>query len=181
MKIRDTAISDVKVLIPQIWEDTRGFFMETFREEWFNTHIADCRFVQENYSTSYQGVLRGLHYQTKQTQGKLIHVLEGEIFDVVVDLRRQSPTFKQWVGTTLSAENKYQLWVPEGFAHGFYVLSQQASIMYKCTDYYCPHAEQTLLWNDPELNIHWPLKGEPILSEKDKKGVLLKEAVAFDR
>ncbi len=170
MKIIDTNIPDVKLLEPQVWGDERGFFMETFRDQWFKEHIANRSFVQENHSLSRKGVLRGLHYQTENTQGKLVRVVVGEVFDVAVDLRQNSPTFGQWVGETLSAENKRQLWVAEGFAHGFYVLSETAELLYKCTDYYNPRAEQTLLWNDEIVGVNWPLDEEPVLSEKDKKG-----------
>ncbi len=170
MKIIDTNIPDVKLLEPQVWGDERGFFMETFRDQWFKEHIANRSFVQENHSLSRKGVLRGLHYQTENVQGKLVRVVLGEVFDVAVDLRKNSATFGQWVGEVLSAENKRQLWVPEGFAHGFYVLSETAELLYKCTDYYNPRAEQTLLWNDEIVGVNWPLDEEPVLSEKDKKG-----------
>ncbi len=169
MKIIDTNIPDVKLLEPQVWGDERGFFMETFRDQWFKEHIANRSFVQENHSLSRKGVLRGLHYQTENVQGKLVRVVLGEVFDVAVDLRKNSATFGQWVGEVLSAENKRQLWVPEGFAHGFYVLSETAELLYKCTDYYNPRAEQTLLWNDEIVGVNWPLDEEPVLSEKDKK------------
>lgn len=170
MKVIDTSISDVKLLEPRVFGDERGFFMETFRDQWFKENIAHCSFVQENHSLSRKGVLRGLHYQTENAQGKLVRVVVGEVFDVAVDLRKNSPTFGQWVGEILSAENKRQLWVPEGFAHGFYVLSEVAELLYKCTDYYNPSAEHTLLWNDEMVGVNWPLNGEPVLSEKDKKG-----------
>ena len=180
MNILPTAIPEVKLLQPQVHGDERGFFMETFRDNWFREHIASRTFVQENHSKSGQGVLRGLHYQTENTQGKLVRVIAGEVFDVAVDLRRSSPTFGQWVGAVLSAENKHQLWVPEGFAHGFYVLSQEAEFVYKCTDYYNPKAEHSLLWKDPAVGIEWPLQGEPKLSPKDLAGKLLNQAVLFD-
>ena len=157
MNILPTAIPEVKLLQPQVHGDKRGFFMETFRDNWFREHIAPRTFVQENHSKSGQGVLRGLHY-----------------------LRRSSPTFGQWAGAVLSTENKHQLWVPEGFAHGFYVLSQEAEFVYKCTDYYNPKAEHSLLWNDPAVGIEWPLQGEPKLSPKDLAGKLLNQAVLFD-
>ena len=165
---------------PQVHGDERGFFMETFRDNWFREHIAPRTFVQENHSKSGQAVLRGLHYQTENTQGKLVRVIAGEVFDVAVDLRRSSPTFGQWAGAVLSAENKHQLWVPEGFAHGFYVLSEEAEFVYKCTDYYNPKAEHSLLWNDPAVGIEWPLQGEPKLSPKDLAGKPLNQAVLFD-
>lgn len=180
MKIIDTQIDDVKLIEPIIFGDERGFFMETFRDQWFQENIAKRRFVQENHSKSSKGVLRGLHYQTKQTQGKLVRVVSGTVFDVAVDLRKNSPTFGKWIGEVLSAENKRQLWVPEGFAHGFYVLSDVAEFVYKCTDYYCPDAEHSLIWNDKTVNIEWPLIGEPSLSVKDLNGKMLNEAVYFD-
>lgn len=181
MKIIDTAIADVKILEPQVFGDERGFFMETWREDWFNTHVCERRFVQDNHSKSRQGILRGLHYQMEQTQGKLVRVVAGEVYDVAVDIRRSSPTFGKWVGVLLSAENKRQLWVPEGFAHGFYVTSETAEFVYRCTDYYHPASEQSLLWSDPALSIDWPLvNGEqPLLAAKDEKGALLKDALTF--
>lgn len=180
MKIIETNIPDVKLLEPQVFGDERGFFMETFRDEWFKQNVADRTFVQENHSKSIKGVLRGLHYQTENTQGKLVRVVQGTVFDVAVDLRKNSPTFGQWVGEILSAENKRQLWVPEGFAHGFYVLTETAEFTYKCTDYYNPKAEHSLIWNDPTVGIEWPLDGEPSLSAKDLAGKRLQDAVLFD-
>lgn len=179
MNISDTAIPEVKILEPQVFGDERGFFMETFRDDWFKAHVCQRTFVQENHSKSGGGVLRGLHYQTENTQGKLVRVVAGAVFDVAVDLRRNSPTFGQWAGAVLSAENKRQLWVPEGFAHGFYVLGGGAEFVYKCTDYYNPRAEHTLLWNDPAIGIAWPLHGEPKLSAKDAAGKTLAEAARF--
>ncbi|MGV6987527.1 dTDP-4-dehydrorhamnose 3,5-epimerase [Testudinibacter sp. P80/BLE/0925] len=179
MKIIETTIPDVKLLEPQVFGDERGFFMETFRDEWFKQNICDRTFVQENHSKSVKGVLRGLHYQTENTQGKLVRVIFGEVFDVTVDLRKNSPTFGKWIGEILSAENKRQLWVPEGFAHGFYVMSDEADIHYKCTDYYNPKAEYSLLWNDPTVGIEWPLEGEPSLSRKDLLGNELSKAKLF--
>lgn len=179
MKVIDTKIPDVKLLEPQVFGDERGFFMETFRDEWFKQNIADRTFVQENHSKSVKGVLRGLHYQTENTQGKLVRVVSGAVFDVAVDMRENSPTFGQWVGEILSAENKRQLWVPEGFAHGFYVLTDEAEFTYKCTDYYNPKAEHSLIWNDEAVGIEWPLEGEPSLSAKDLAGKILKDAVKF--
>ena len=179
MNITDTAIPEVKILEPQVFGDERGFFMETFRDDWFKAHVCQRTFVQENHSKSGGGVLRGLHYQTENTQGKLVRVVAGAVFDVAVDLRRNSPTFGQWAGAVLSAENKRQLWVPEGFAHGFYVLGGGAELVYKCTDYYNPRAEHTLLWNDPAIGIAWPLHGEPKLSAKDAAGKTLAEAARF--
>lgn len=179
MNIIHTAIPDVKLLEPKVFGDERGFFMETFRDEWFRANVAERTFVQENHSKSARGVLRGLHYQTENTQGKLVRVVSGAVFDVAVDMRRDSPTFGQWVGEILSAENKRQLWVPEGFAHGFYVLSEEAEFVYKCTDYYNPAAEHSLLWNDASVGINWPLAGEPSLSAKDAAGKALAEAATF--
>jgi dTDP-4-dehydrorhamnose 3,5-epimerase len=181
MNIIDTAIPDVKILEPKVFGDERGFFMETFREEWFKEHVADVTFVQDNHSKSAQGILRGLHYQTEQTQGKLVRVTQGEVYDVAVDMRKDSPTFGHHVGVLLSAENKRQLWVPEGFAHGFYVTTESAEFVYKCTDYYAPQFEQSVLWNDPALNIQWPLvNGQPpLLSAKDEAGLLLANAPTF--
>ncbi|WP_440054162.1 dTDP-4-dehydrorhamnose 3,5-epimerase [Pseudoalteromonas sp. T1lg65] len=181
MKVVETAIPDVKILEPKVFGDERGFFMETFREEWFKKDVADVTFVQDNHSKSSQGILRGLHYQTEQTQGKLVRVIQGEVYDVAVDLRKNSPTFGRHVGILLSDENKLQLWVPEGFAHGFYVTTELAEFVYKCTDYYAPQFEQRVLWNDPALDIQWPLvNGQaPILSEKDKAGILLIDAPVF--
>ncbi|BAS49356.1 dTDP-4-dehydrorhamnose 3,5-epimerase [Aggregatibacter actinomycetemcomitans NUM4039] len=179
MKVIDTKIPDVKLLEPQVFGDERGFFMETFRDEWFRKNVADRTFVQENHSKSIKGVLRGLHYQTENTQGKLVRVISGAVFDVAVDMRGNSLTFGQWVGEILSAENKHQLWVPEGFAHGFYVLTDEAEFTYKCTDYYNPKAEYSLIWNDETVGIEWPLYGEPSLSAKDLEGKMLVEAVKF--
>lgn len=179
MNIIHTAIPDVKLLEPKVFGDERGFFMETFRDEWFRANVAERTFVQENHSKSARGVLRGLHYQTENTQGKLVRVVSGAVFDVAVDMRCDSPTFGQWVGEILSAENKRQLWVPEGFAHGFYVLSEEAEFVYKCTDYYNPAAEHSLLWNDASVGINWPLAGEPSLSAKDAAGKALAEAATF--
>lgn len=180
MNIIPTAIPEVKLLEPKVFGDERGFFMETFRDEWFRQYVCERTFVQENHSKSTQGVLRGLHYQTENTQGKLVRVVVGEVFDVAVDMRRSSPTFGQWVGEILSADNKRQLWVPEGFAHGFYVLSETAEFVYKCTDYYNPQAEHSLLWNDATVGIDWHLIGEPSLSAKDLAGKVLENAVYFD-
>ncbi|GLX86658.1 dTDP-4-dehydrorhamnose 3,5-epimerase [Thalassotalea loyana] len=181
MKIIDTAIADVKIIEPQVFGDDRGFFLETFRESWFKENIANVNFVQDNHSKSSHGILRGLHYQLEQTQGKLVRVTSGEVYDVAVDMRKDSSTFGQHVGLELSAENKRQLWVPAGFAHGFYVKSDSAEFVYKCTDYYHPQSEVSLLWNDKNLAIEWPLKDEqePLLSEKDKVGLSLAAAPTF--
>lgn len=180
MKIIDTKIPEVKLLEPTVFGDERGFFMETFRDEWFRRNVANRIFVQENHSKSVKGVLRGLHYQTENTQGKLVRAVQGAVFDVAVDLRKSSATFGQWVGEILSADNKRQLWIPEGFAHGFYVLTDTAEFTYKCTDYYNPKAEHSLLWSDPAVGIEWNLIGEPNLSAKDLAGKLLADAVLFD-
>ena len=182
MKIIDTAIPDVKIIEPAVFGDERGFFMETWQEQKFNELVCVRRFVQDNHSKSRQGILRGLHYQTEQTQGKLGRVVAGEVFDVAVDIRRSSPTFGRWVGVLLSAENKRQLWVPEGFAHGFYVTTENAEFVYKCTNYYNPSAEHSISWNDTDLNIQWTLVDgqQPSLSAKDAEGMLFKDAVYFD-
>ena len=181
MKIIETAIPDILLLEPTVFGDERGYFMETFRESWFVENGIDRRFVQDNQSRSVQGTLRGLHYQLKQPQGKLVRVVSGEVFDVAVDMRKDSATFGQWVGDILSAENKRQLWVPPGFAHGFYVLSESAELYYKCSDYYCPEHEHSLLWNDPAVGIEWPLVNgtSPLLSGKDEAGLLLAAAPTY--
>lgn len=179
MRVIDTKIPDVKLLEPQVFGDERGFFMETFRDEWFKENVANRTFVQENHSKSVKGVLRGLHYQTENTQGKLVRAVAGCILDVAVDLRRSSPTFGQWVAEILSGNNARQMWIPAGFAHGFYVLSDGATVAYKCTDYYNPSAEHTLLWNDPAVGIDWRLNGEPMLSPKDQAGKRLADLVLF--
>lgn len=181
MNIIDTAIPDVKILEPKVFGDERGFFLETFREDWFRVHVADVTFVQDNHSKSGQGILRGLHYQTQQTQGKLVRVIAGEVYDVAVDVRKDSPTFGKHVGVLLNDDNKRQLWVPEGFAHGFYVTTESAEFVYKCTNYYAPEFEQSVLWNDPSLSIQWPLVDsmQPLLSPKDEAGVMLADAPTF--
>lgn len=175
-------IPDVLILKPRVFEDPRGFFMETYRDTEFAQAGIPQKFVQENHSASQKGVLRGLHYQIRQAQGKLIRVIAGEVFDVAVDIRRSSPTFGKWVGIILSAENKLQLWIPPGFAHGFYVLSENAEVTYKVTDYYAPEWERSILWNDPQIGIDWPLVNglPPSLSNKDINGKLLAEAELFD-
>jgi len=177
MKVVQTEIPDVLVIEPQVFGDDRGFFYESFNERVFldKTGIL-AHFVQDNHSRSAKNVLRGLHYQIEQPQGKLVRVVVGSVFDVVVDLRTGSKTFGQWVGMHLSAENKQQLWVPAGFAHGFVVLSEHAEFLYKTTDYYAPQHERCILWNDPDLAIAWPIQGEPILSAKDRAGTLLRDA-----
>jgi len=182
MKYIETAIPDVKIVEPKVFGDERGFFMETYRMDEFNQQCSERVFVQDNHSKSTQGILRGLHYQLTQTQGKLVRVVSGEVYDVAVDMRQSSATFGQHVGVVLSAENKRMLWVPEGFAHGFYVMSESAEFVYKCTDYYAPEHEASLLWNDPAINIEWPLVNNtaPSLSAKDKQGLLFKDAPYFD-
>ena len=180
MKIIPTAIPDVLVIEPKVFGDARGFFFESFNQKAFNEATGlDVNFVQDNHSRSAKGVLRGLHYQIRQPQGKLVRVVQGEVFDVAVDVRKSSPTFGQWVGEILSADNKKQLWVPEGFAHGFVVLSDTAECLYKATDYYAPAYERCLAWNDTTLNIHWPISSPPALSAKDAHGLALNLAEAF--
>lgn len=182
MKFTPTSIPDVILVEPRLFGDERGFFMETYQAERFAAAGIPSNFVQDNHSGSRQGTLRGLHYQIQQAQGKLMRVVVGEIFDVAVDLRRSSPTFGKWEGAYLSAQNKLQLWIPPGFAHGFYVLSEWAEVIYKTSDYYAPEMERTLLWNDPQINIQWPLiEGQaPILSDKDARGLPLAQAPTFD-
>ena len=182
MKIISTSINDVKILEPQVFGDERGYFLETFRDDWFREHVADVNFVQENQSLSSRGTLRGMHCQTQQPQGKLVRVISGEVFDVVIDLRRASPNFGKWFTILLSAKNGLQLWVPPGFAHGFYVISSSAELVYKCTDYYAPQFEQSVLWNDTDLAINWPIndKETPKLSKKDRYGVMFKDAFFFE-
>ena len=166
---------------PRVFCDERGFFLESYQKSKFKEAGIDVDFVQDNHSKSQHGTLRGLHYQIRQAQGKLVRVVVGEIFDVAVDIRRSSPTFRQWVGHYLSAENKKILWIPEGFAHGFYVTSLEAEVVYKTSDYYAPQWERCILWNDPIIGIQWPINDEaPILSPKDLKGVLLNDAEIFD-
>lgn len=183
MNTQPTSIPDVIIIEPQVFGDSRGFFMETYREKDYKTVGITSNFVQDNHSGSIQNVLRGLHYQIKQPQGKLVRAVRGEIFDVAVDMRRSSPTFGKWVGVILSEQNRLQLWVPVGFAHGYYVLSDWAEMIYKATDYYAPEWERTLLWNDPALGIVWPFNGndQPILSSKDSLGKLLEDAEIFEK
>ena len=181
MKIIPTTISDVLLIEPRVFEDERGFFLESYQKKRFIEAGINVDFVQDNHSKSYQGTLRGLHYQIRQAQGKLVRVVAGEVFDVAVDIRRHSPTFGQWVGEYLSAENKRMLWIPAGFAHGIYITSAEAEVLYKASDYYAPEWERSILWNDPKLGIQWPTKGElPILSAKDAVGNLLSGADIFD-
>jgi dTDP-4-dehydrorhamnose 3,5-epimerase len=178
MRILDTSLPDVKLIEPKVFGDERGFFYETWRADWLDQVAPGLTFVQDNHSRSAKGVLRGLHYQLRQTQGKLLRVIAGAVFDVAVDVRKSSPTFGQWVGAELSAENKQMIWVPPGFAHGFVTLTDGTEVLYKCTDYYAPEWERSVIWNDPELAIAWPLgPGQtPSLSAKDAAGVPLKDA-----
>ena len=174
----ETEIPEVLLIEPKVFGDERGFFMESFNQRnFFEKTGVNLEFVQDNHSRSSQGVLRGLHYQIQQAQGKLLRATLGEIFDVAVDIRKNSPNFGKWVGYLLSAENKRQLWVPPGFAHGFFVVSETADVLYKTTDYYAPEYERSILWNDSEIGISWPINGiEVKLSQKDKDGTTLKEA-----
>lgn len=175
MKVISTAIPDVKVIEPKVFGDQRGFFLETFQAERYREEAGiHLPFVQDNYSRSGRGVLRGLHLQKTRPQGKLVRVVQGEVFDVAVDLRPESPTFKQWAGEILSESNYKQLWVPPGFAHGFLVLSDHADFEYKCTDYYHPEDEVCLAWNDPEIGVEWPIEN-PTLSAKDQAGLSFEE------
>ena len=180
MKITPTTIPDVLVIEPKVFGDTRGFFYESFNQKAFNQATGlSLNFVQDNHSRSTKGVLRGLHYQIQQTQGKLVRVVRGAVFDVAVDIRKGSPTFGQWVGIELSEDNHKQLWIPAGFAHGFLVTSDTAEFLYKTTDYYAPEYERCIAWNDPTIGIQWPLNGEPQLSSKDKLGRQLANAEVF--
>ncbi|QID16778.1 dTDP-4-dehydrorhamnose 3,5-epimerase [Nitrogeniibacter mangrovi] len=180
MHVIATEIEDVKIIEPEVFGDLRGFFMESFNARRFAEATGvDLPFVQDNHSRSQHGVLRGLHYQIRQPQGKLVRVVRGAVFDVAVDMRRRSSTFGAWVGVELTEDNNRQLWVPPGFAHGFLVLSASADFLYKTTDYYAPEHERSVLWNDPDIGIEWPLQGEPLLSAKDRAGVPLKDAEVF--
>lgn len=181
MNVIATKIPDVLIIEPKVFGDERGFFFESFNKKQFKVLTGiDREFVQDNHSLSCRGVLRGLHYQIKQPQGKLVRVVSGEVFDVAVDLRKFAPTFGQWVGVNLSAENKRQFWVPEGFAHGFVVLSDTAEFLYKTTDYYAPEHERCVRWNDADLAIDWQYSGDPLVSGKDAKGASFKEAEVFE-
>ena len=179
MNVIQTALPGVLILEPKVFGDARGFFYESFNKNTLAPAGITAEFVQDNHSRSSQGVLRGLHYQIKQPQGKLVRVVAGEVFDVVVDIRKKSPTFGKWLGEHLSAENKRMLWVPPGFAHGFLVLSEYAEFLYKTTDYWAPEFERTIMWNDPGLGVAWPIQDEPQLSGKDKQGKPFKEAEVF--
>jgi dTDP-4-dehydrorhamnose 3,5-epimerase len=176
----NTEIPDVLILEPVVFRDQRGYFLETWNARAFGSVVqSDVQFVQDNQSRSTQGVLRGLHYQVKQPQGKLVRVTRGRVFDVAVDLRRSSPTFGRWVSTELNEDKNRQMWIPSGFAHGFFVLSEIADVLYKATDYYAPEHERCIIWNDPKLAIEWPQNGEPVLSAKDRLGVFLDKAEVF--
>lgn len=180
MNVVRTAIPDVLILEPKVFGDARGFFFESYNESAFREATGlDVRFVQDNHSRSARNVLRGLHYQIKQPQGKLVRCVAGEVYDVAVDLRRSSPTFGKWVGERLSADNKRMMWIPAGFAHAFLVLTESADFLYKTTDYYAPEHERTIAWNDPDLSIKWPLEGDPVLSTKDKAGSRLRNAEVY--
>ena len=181
MRFTNMKLSGVVLVEPKVFEDERGFFFESYHRRLFNEHEVALEFVQDNHSRSKQGALRGLHYQIQQPQGKLVRVILGEIYDVAVDLRRSSPTFGQWIGLFLSADNKKQLYIPPGFAHGFFVVSEWTEVLYKATDYYAPQWERTLLWNDPQINISWPLlDGEaPLLSAKDAAGTPFDQAEVY--
>lgn len=180
MKVTPTSIPDVLLIEPEVLRDERGFFVEVWHRRRFAELGVDCDFVQDNHSRSVRGTLRGLHYQLGKPQGKLVRVTLGEIFDVAVDLRRSSPTFGRWVGERLSAENARMLWVPPGFAHGFYVTSDAAECQYKCSDYYAPEHERCVRWDDPVLAIEWPLTGPPRLSAKDRSAPSFAEAAYFE-
>jgi len=175
-----TSLPGMVILEPRVFGDERGFFLESYNEKAFAELGIAERFVQDNHSSSRRNVLRGLHYQIKQTQGKLVRAVEGEILDVAVDVRRSSPAFGGWEAVRLSSENKRMLWIPAGFAHGFCVISEKAQVLYKATDYYAPEYERTLAWNDPDLKIDWELEGEPIVSAKDQRGLVLREAEVFE-
>lgn len=180
MKVTPTAIPDVLLIEPRIFGDERGFFFESHNDRTFTESTGlRKRFVQDNHSRSAQNVLRGMHYQTQCSQGKLVRVTTGKVFDVAVDLRRSSPTYGKWTGTLLSGENKLMIWIPEGFAHGFLVLSEFAEFLYKTTDYYSPAHERCIVWNDPDINIQWPLQSPPLISQKDRQGDFLRNAEVF--
>ena len=182
MKITNTKLPGIMLVEPKVFEDERGFFFESYHKRLFDEQEISLEFVQDNHSRSKQGALRGLHYQIRQPQGKLVRVILGEIFDVAVDLRKSSPTFGQWMGLYISSKNKKQLYIPPGFAHGFYVVSEWAEVLYKATDYYAPQWERTLLWNDPQINVSWPLlEGkQPILSSKDVAGTQFDQAEVYE-
>lgn len=180
MNFLKSELPDVFIIQPLVFEDERGFFLESYQKERFAAAGIPFEFVQDNHSLSHRGVLRGLHYQVRQAQGKLVRVISGEVFDVAVDIRRSSPTFGRWTSAILSAANKTMLWIPPGFAHGFCVLSEQAEVLYKATDYYAPQWERTILWNDPSLGIRWPEGAAPVVSAKDAAGLPLAQAELYD-
>jgi dTDP-4-dehydrorhamnose 3,5-epimerase len=181
VRIVETALDGVVLLEPRVFGDARGFFFESFNARVFHELTGvDATFVQDNHSRSARGVLRGLHYQIRQPQGKLVRVVAGSVFDVAVDLRRRSPSFGRWFGAELTAENKRMLWIPPGFGHGFLVTSDAAEFLYKTTDYWAPEHERSLMWNDPALGIDWPLDGEPLLSEKDRKALPLSQCEVYE-
>lgn len=180
IQLLETELVAVKLIEPKVFADGRGFFLESYNERAFRQLGIEARFVQDNHSSSQKGVLRGLHYQIQQPQGKLIRVLQGEIFDVAVDLRKNSPDFGKWAGVTLSKHNHRMLWIPPQFAHGFLVLSDFAEVAYKATDYYAPQWERSLLWNDPEIGVEWPVASDLILSEKDRNGCRFSEAEVYE-
>jgi dTDP-4-dehydrorhamnose 3,5-epimerase len=180
IQVTSTSLPEVKIIEPKVFGDARGFFFESFNSHEFAEHVqADVEFVQDNHSRSAKGVLRGLHYQIQRAQGKLVRVVEGEVFDVAVDVRKSSPNFGKWEGLILSAQNHRQLWIPPGFAHGFVVLSDSAQFLYKTTDYWFPEHERSIAWNDPEIGIDWPIDFEPLLAAKDAAGKRLSEAEVF--
>ena len=182
MKATPLAIPEVMLLEPSVFGDDRGFFFESFNQRAFEAAIdRSVKFFQDNHSRSVKNVIRGLHYQLKQPQGKLIRVVAGAIFDVVVDIRKGSHTFGHWIGETLTAENKKQLWIPEGFAHGFAVLSDNAELLYKTTDYWAPEHEHCIRWDDPDIGVQWPIEATPKLSTKDSQGLMLKQAEVFSK
>ena len=181
MKVIESVLNGVFLMEPRVFGDARGFFLESFNAKVFKELTGvTAEFVQDNHSRSMRGVLRGLHYQIKQPQGKLVRVVVGSVYDVAVDLRRSSPTFGQWLGAELSADNKRVMWIPPGFAHGFMVTSEAAEFLYKTTDYWAPEHERSLMWNDPALGVAWPLQGEPMLSDKDRKGKTLSECEVYE-
>jgi dTDP-4-dehydrorhamnose 3,5-epimerase len=179
MKVLETPLTGALVLEPKVFEDDRGFFLESYNEQAFHAIGIHEQFVQDNHSYSKRGVLRGLHYQVQKSQGKLVRVVSGEVLDVFLDLRRSSPSFKRWHAVRLSGDNRHLAWIPAGFAHGFYVLSESAHVLYKSTQFYFPELERTVLWNDPDLKIEWKNSKEPLLSDKDKKGKRIKDAELF--
>jgi len=178
VNVIETTIPEVKIIEPRVFTDDRGFFFESYNQRDFQSTISsEENFVQDNHSRSVKNTLRGLHYQVENPQGKLVRVIIGEVFDVAVDIRRNSPHFGRWVGIKLSAENKRQLWIPPGFAHGFLVMSDCAEVLYKASDFYVPHHERCIIWNDPDINIAWPIEEEPLLSEKDQQGQYFNVAI----